>query len=285
MSVRITNPIGHALWLFLATVLCASCASTAPSAQLTDARSAYERASHGITEELNPSGLHDAQQALAKAEKAHQEDARSEEAEDLAYIAHRKVQIAVAEAEAIEAKNQEERSEAGYTEELRTTAITASAELEASRGALATETSARLAAEKRAEEALQALEDVANVRADARGMTITLSGAVIFKTGSSELRDLAKTQLSNVAAALGSYPDDPIVVEGHTDSQGSEGYNRKLSQKRADTVRSYLINQGVAPDRITAVGKGENEPLASNDSAEGRANNRRVEIIVGSPGS
>jgi outer membrane protein OmpA-like peptidoglycan-associated protein len=284
MSGRITNPVGHPLWLLMTTMLCASCASTAPSAQLTDARSAYERASHGITEELNPSGLHDAEQALAKAENAHQEDARSEEAEDLAYIAHRKVQIAVAEAEAIEAKNQEERSEAGYTEELRTTAITASAELEASQGALATETSARLAAEKRAKEALQALEDVANVREDARGMTITLSGAVIFKTGSSELRDLAKTQLSNVADALEGYPDDPIVVEGHTDSQGSEGYNRKLSQKRADSVRSYLIGQGVAPDRITAVGKGENEPLASNDSAEGRANNRRVEIIVGSPG-
>ena len=284
MSGRITNPIGHALWLLLATVLCASCASTAPSAQLTDARSAYERASHGITEELNPSGLHDAEQALAKAEKAHQDDARSEKAADLAYIAHRKVQIAVAEAEAIEAKNQEEQSEAGYTEQLRTTAKTASERLDASQGALATETSARLAAEKRAKEALQALEDVANVREDARGMTITLSGAVIFKTGSSELRDLAKTQLSNVADALEGYPDDPIVVEGHTDSQGSEGYNRKLSQKRADSVRSYLIGRGVAPDRITAVGKGENEPLASNDSAEGRANNRRVEIIVGSPG-
>lgn len=285
MSGRITNPIGHALWLLLATALCASCASSEPSTQLKDARSAYERASHGITEELNPAGLHDAEQALAKAEKAHQDDARSEKAEDLAYVAHRKVQIAVAEAETIEAKNQEERAEAGYTEELRSKAKTASDQLEATEGALATEKSARLAAEKRAKEALQALEDVANVQQDARGMTITLSGAVIFKTGSSELRDVAKTRLSDVADALEGYPDDPIVVEGHTDSRGPEGYNQQLSQKRADSVRSYLISQGVTPDRITAVGKGESEPMASNDSAEGRANNRRVEIIVGSPGN
>ena len=84
MSGRITNPIGHALGLLLGTMLCASCASSAPSAQLADARSGYERASHGITAELNPAGLHDAEQALAKAEKAHQEDARSEKAADQA---------------------------------------------------------------------------------------------------------------------------------------------------------------------------------------------------------
>jgi outer membrane protein OmpA-like peptidoglycan-associated protein len=71
-----------------------------------------------------------------------------------------------------------------------------------------------------------------------------------------------------------------IVVEGHTDSKGGEAANRALSQSRADSVRVFLIQQGVPADRITAVGKGEDEPIASNKTAEGRANNRRVEIIV-----
>jgi OOP family OmpA-OmpF porin len=70
------------------------------------------------------------------------------------------------------------------------------------------------------------------------------------------------------------------VVEGHTDSNGNDASNQKLSQDRAESVRAYLVQRGVKSERITAVGKGESTPVATNDTTEGRANNRRVEIIV-----
>ncbi|MGB5812250.1 MAG: OmpA family protein [Polyangiales bacterium] len=285
MSGRIKTAINYGASLTMAGALCASCATALPSAQLEDARSAYQAASRGVTAELNPAGLHEAEQALAQAEQAYQADPGSSKAQDLAYIAHRRVQIADADADAEQAKIEEKQAKAGYTEQLRSTAENASAQLDATQGALASERQARLAAEKRAEDALEALEDVANVQQDANGLKITLSGAVIFKTNSSDLRDVAKTRLTEVADAIEGYPDKSIVVEGHTDARGPEGYNQQLSQRRAETVRSYLISQGVASDRIRAVGKGESEPLAENDTAEGRANNRRVEIIVGEPGS
>ena len=72
-----------------------------------------------------------------------------------------------------------------------------------------------------------------------------------------------------------------LIVEGHTDSQGSESYNQGLSQRRADTVRNYIVQQGYPADRIRAVGMGEGNPIANNASPEGRSNNRRVEIIIG----
>jgi outer membrane protein OmpA-like peptidoglycan-associated protein len=91
----------------------------------------------------------------------------------------------------------------------------------------------------------------------------------------------AEVKLNAVATAL--IKEDPLstmVVEGHTDSQGAEGDNQELSQRRAESVRDYLVSRGVAGDRITAQGFGESRSIADNSSAEGRANNRRVEIVV-----
>lgn len=112
-------------------------------------------------------------------------------------------------------------------------------------------------------------------------MVITLSGQVLFASGKSELLPSAQAKLTEVARALSEQsPDSSIVVEGHTDSQGSETFNLDLSQKRAEAVRTYLGSHGVAPDRIRAEGLGLSRPIADNKSAEGRANNRRVEIVV-----
>ena len=109
----------------------------------------------------------------------------------------------------------------------------------------------------------------------------TLSGAVLFRSDKAELLPLAQNKLASVAKALNETDKRrQIVVEGHTDSRGSDNYNRKLSLQRAESVRSYLVGQGVPAARISAMGRGEDQPVASNRTAEGRANNRRVEIIV-----
>lgn len=112
-------------------------------------------------------------------------------------------------------------------------------------------------------------------------MVITLSGEVLFASGESALLPGAMLKLNEVADALTkSNPDSKITVEGHTDSQGKPQFNQELSLKRAQSVRDYLVSRGIASDRITAQGMGSQRPIAPNNNAEGRANNRRVEIVV-----
>jgi OOP family OmpA-OmpF porin len=103
---------------------------------------------------------------------------------------------------------------------------------------------------------------------------------VNFATDSAEIDPASAVVLDVVADQLRSRPGLRIGVEGHTDSVGSEAYNQSLSQRRADAVRSYLVRKGVPAERLTARGLGESSPVASNDTAEGRALNRRVELEV-----
>ena len=112
-------------------------------------------------------------------------------------------------------------------------------------------------------------------------MVITLSGSVLFASAKWELLPAAQIKLNDVANAL--IKEDPlskIVVEGHTDSQGGAAYNQNLSQQRAQAVRNYLVTRGIAQDRISAQGFGPSRSIAENGSPEGRANNRRVDIVV-----
>jgi outer membrane protein OmpA-like peptidoglycan-associated protein len=154
-------------------------------------------------------------------------------------------------------------------------------ELAAKQRELEEERKRREEAEKRAAAALASLEEIAKIREEQRGLVITLSGGVLFRTNQSDLLPIAKDQLRRVAEALLEQDDSKtIMVEGHTDSRGSARANRVLSQARADSVRTFLISSGVPPARIVAIGKGATEPIADNRSPEGRANNRRVEIIV-----
>jgi outer membrane protein OmpA-like peptidoglycan-associated protein len=119
------------------------------------------------------------------------------------------------------------------------------------------------------------------VKQETRGMVITLSGSVLFISNKSDLLPGAQVKLNNVADALTKQDSESkIVVEGHTDSQGGASYNQDLSEKRAQTVRDYLVTRGIAADRVTSQGFGLTRPIADNASAEGRANNRRVEIVV-----
>jgi outer membrane protein OmpA-like peptidoglycan-associated protein len=134
--------------------------------------------------------------------------------------------------------------------------------------------------EKRTADAMAELAKLAAVKEEERGLVVTLSGSLLFRSGESTLLSSAQVKLDQVAKALLSVRARNLIVEGHTDSQGSETYNQGLSQRRADTVRDYLAQKGYPADRIQARGKGKGTPIADNASPEGRANNRRVEIII-----
>ena len=111
------------------------------------------------------------------------------------------------------------------------------------------------------------------------GVVITL-GDVLFETGQTELLDSARTSLVEVVDLLQTEPDKAIRIEGHTDSTGSAEANLALSQQRADSVRIALVELGVAAERMKSIGMGEDYPVASNEDEEGRAQNRRVDVIL-----
>jgi outer membrane protein OmpA-like peptidoglycan-associated protein len=112
-----------------------------------------------------------------------------------------------------------------------------------------------------------------------RGLVLTL-GDTLFATGRSEIQSGAAANLDRLTAFMGQYPDRTVVIEGFTDSMGSEEMNQSLSQRRADAVKNYLMNQGVGSARLSSSGRGENSPVADNESAAGRQQNRRVEVII-----
>jgi outer membrane protein OmpA-like peptidoglycan-associated protein len=103
---------------------------------------------------------------------------------------------------------------------------------------------------------------------------------LMFATGKSNLRPTSREKLAGVAEALQSAGEKQIVVEGHTDSMGSEELNMQLSQKRAETVADFLVAEGVPEARVSAMGVGPASPIGDNSTPEGRAENRRVEIII-----
>jgi outer membrane protein OmpA-like peptidoglycan-associated protein len=103
---------------------------------------------------------------------------------------------------------------------------------------------------------------------------------VLFDFGRYTLKQDAREKLAKVSGILLAHPDIKLQVEGYTDSVGSDEFNQKLSEQRADSVRDYLVSQGIAADSITAKGFGKANPVASNDDAKGRQQNRRVEIVV-----
>lgn len=118
-----------------------------------------------------------------------------------------------------------------------------------------------------------------NAKTTDRGLVVTL-GDILFDTGKSQLKTGATSNLGRLAAFLNKYPDRTALIEGHTDDIGADNANQDLSQRRADAVKSYLVGQGVGNRRLSATGMGEGSPVAGNDSAGGRQQNRRVEVII-----
>jgi outer membrane protein OmpA-like peptidoglycan-associated protein len=279
--------------LALASLVAAAvgCGSTLPPKELVDARAGYQSASKGPAAQQSPAELHVAKQALDAAERSFADDGDSPTTKDFAYIAIRKASLADASARAALAVKEKEAAEreaqnvqASQLSDARSQLTSTKNSLEKTQDQLAREKAAREAAEKAAALAMADLRRLADVKQEPRGMVITLSGGVLFASNESTLLPAAIVKLNEVADALiKGNPDSNITVEGHTDSQGQPKYNMELGQKRADAVKAQLVARGVAADRITSVGIGSERPIADNKSPEGRANNRRVEIIVQPP--
>ena len=265
-----------------------ACGTTAPPSELVDARAAYSRAAAGPAAQLDPADLHTAKESLDAAERQFADESDSPGTKDTAYIALRRTELAESRARVMAADKQKAEIAAQAQANQAQALATTSAQLAGAKNALNVQGEAlqneqqrRMDAEKRAAQAAADLAKIASVKQEARGMVITLSGAVLFETAKWQLIGTAQTKLNDVADALTKQDkDSTMVVEGYTDSQGALAMNNELSQKRADAVRTYLISRGISADRITSKGMGPANPIADNASPEGRANNRRVEIIV-----
>ena len=129
---------------------------------------------------------------------------------------------------------------------------------------------------------LQRQIDALHAKPTDRGLVLTL-GDVLFTTGKADLKPGATGSLNKLAAFLDKYPDRSVAIQGYTDSVGSEDYNQGLSERRAESVKSYLTGQGIGSTRLVASGKGRSDPVADNDSAAGRQQNRRVEVVISNP--
>ena len=291
MSFRtFKNPFTAAIVAMLAGYA-VGCASTPAPPELLDARSAYIRAESGPAAQLKPDSLHEAKVALEKAERAYVDDPGALKTRDVAYLALRRAELA--EVEARDAKGAQEKARAEkelasltqvQLSHTRQQLASASESLTGKEAQLTSERSAREAAEKRAKDAMDKLAATAagSVKQESRGTVITIPGSVLFASGKTALLPGAQAKLNAVAEALKDQAEHEIVVEGHTDAQGSDASNIELSQARAQAVRDYLVAHGVSGNRVRAQGVGESRPVADNNTPEGRANNRRVEIIVAS---
>lgn len=275
--------------ILLATTAVACGAPALPPPELVSAREAYTVAANGPASQLVPARLDEAKQALIQAEEAWEDDPKVKEGETLtlAYIAERKSRSAAALGGAAKAEKERKKYDDEYIELERKRASMTKEELgkvksnlQEKEAELERERAARAAAESKLSAALSSLKEMASVKEEARGMVITLNGAVLFTTGKSELLPLAKQKLDEVAKALGDQGFKKIVIEGHTDSRGSIKDNERLSLERATAVKTHLVSQGLDAAKIEAVGLASTRPIGTNDTAEGRANNRRVELIV-----
>ena len=133
--------------------------------------------------------------------------------------------------------------------------------------------------DKQAEELRRDL-DGATVERVGEGIKITFDSGILFDVDKYNLAEASKENLNQLSETLKKYDDTNILIEGHTDSTGSDSYNKELSEKRADEVSGYLKQQGVAGSRITTEGYGENQPVADNSTVEGRQQNRRVDVAI-----
>jgi outer membrane protein OmpA-like peptidoglycan-associated protein len=297
-------------------VACASVPVTNP--RLDDARALYgQAAADADAARSAPLELRSAQEALTRAETALKAGEDSAIVDHYAYLARQRAATAlqageIARAEQavaasagqrerilMEARTREadqarlqagiDRSESerarmqaekdrAESERARMQAQTASADAEQARKAAEAQLAAAQAAQADAAKLQKQLAEL-EAKQTERGLVLTL-GDVLFDTGRAELKPGAFRTVDRLATFMRDHPERSLEVEGYTDSVGSDALNMTLSQRRADAVRAALLSRGVEGSRITTSGLGKASPVASNDTAEGRQRNRRVEIVI-----
>lgn len=276
-------------WLVLGSLtLATACAPIAPPKELATARATYMTAKRDAKDDA-PLELEEAHRALLLAEHRFEEIGAEPEVAGLGFVADRKAQRAMAMARKARLERELRRLEEDLQKrvkdrEARALADAEAARLEAEKRKKEAEEAqrARKEAEEREASALNALRKLSSsVRAEPRGLVITFSGGVLFATNGAALTPAAKTKLDELVEVLQQKsPKATLLVEGHTDNTGTHAHNATLSKARADAVAAYLVKKGVAKDRVRTEGVGETRPIASNAQNDGRATNRRVEIVV-----
>lgn len=223
-----------------------------------------------------------AHEALQKADQLAEKGKSKSEVQQAAYVAQRHADIA---AEHIARGQAEEKTAAAEAERQKVALQAREQEAAAARAqADAARQQAQLtaaAAQQQAELLQQQLRDLQAKQTD-RGLVLTL-GDVLFDTGQATLKPGAASTIDRLASFLQESPDRSVIIEGHTDSMGSDTFNMTLSENRAEAVKAALVAKGIVSHRIIATGKGEGAPVASNDDPAGRQQNRRVEIIISNP--
>lgn len=242
---------------------------------------------------LAPAAITEAEAAVRAAE---QPVKNAELSAHLVFVADRKVNIAWAQAQhryaqdqlkvlakarddaRLDARTREANLAQQDARVARSDAATARQETDAARQATHTALAESDNARQLADE-LQAQIKLLNARQSERGWVVTL-GDVLFDTGKANLKAATSQHLTDLALFLSKYPQRGAIIEGHTDNVGSASYNMVLSQRRADSVRNFLLGRGIESGRLSSQGKGEDTPVAGNDSASGRQQNRRLEVII-----
>jgi outer membrane protein OmpA-like peptidoglycan-associated protein len=222
--------------------------------------------------------------AQAERERAMAEEAKRRQAELDASTAAAARDAADRERLAIERARQDALKAQSDAEQARAAAEAAKAAADAQAEQARAQTQAVAAQAEQEKQALrerlrEQLSVILETRETARGLIVNVSD-VLFDTGSATLKPGAREKLARVAGILASHPDLKIEIEGHTDSVGGDDYNQRLSERRADSVRAYLVQQRIPSTAVDAEGFGESRPVASNTTSAGRQQNRRVELVV-----
>ncbi|HET6725002.1 MAG TPA: OmpA family protein [Gammaproteobacteria bacterium] len=279
--------------------LLAACATPQQYPRLERARAEVQKAQmNPIVAQYAPSALAQAQDALARAEASLSAD-RPVQTEHLAYLAERRAQIAVLTARTGQA--QEIAKEANIEQRQSLESQASSAHQQAAQAQVQAQT-ARQQADVAQAQAVEARAQAAQAHAEARqtrselqqlqtklanlhpkktpqGIVLTL-GDVLFDFDKSDLKPSANPTLNELAQFLNNHPDAQVVINGYTDSVGSETYNQRLSEARAESVAGALEQRGISSARMTTHGFGESNPIATNATNEGRTKNRRVEFVI-----
>jgi outer membrane protein OmpA-like peptidoglycan-associated protein len=266
----------HSLFLAAAvTALLAACTSTPKSiAELETARAVVPQVESSPRVGVAAAQVAEARKSLDRANRLADSGAKLDEIKFEANVAARHAQIANEKILTAQAKEEIDKGTAQ-----RQAVLLEARERENQRRTQQAQMSAEDAelAKQKAASLEKELADLKGKQTE-RGLVITL-GDVLFDTGLSTLKPGAYSTVDKLATALKDSPDRKVVIEGHTDSVGSDQYNQELSQRRAQAVQAALQERGVNSSQISAYGKGETFPVASNDNPSGRQQNRRVELV------